>query len=420
MQAPVATNEIESFIRKWRRAELKERSASQEHFIDLCRVLGEKTPAEADPKGEWYCFEAGASKLGGGDGFADVWMRDHFAWEYKGKKKNLNAAYLQLCQYREDLGNPPLLVVCDTDRFEVHTNFTATVKKIYSFRLQDLRDGTNVRVLENLFREPEKLRPSDTPESVTIDAAARIAQIAISLERRGISPERAAHFLVQIVFCLFAEDVGVLPNHLFRHILTASTKHGGHFERFTRDLFVALRDGGFIGFEEVPWFDGGLFVNDAVVDLSEEELYRLREAANLDWSTVEPATFGTLFERSLDPEKRQQLGAHYTSPEDIQAILEPVIFKPLRQEWEIVKNQIDELLIKRETAKGIRASAALTKLVDATVGAFLDKLRSITILDPACGSGNFLYLALRGLKDLEGDVIAYTTERNLTQQLPFV
>jgi restriction-modification enzyme MmeI-like protein len=409
MQASVANHEIEAFIKKWRRAELKERSASQEHFIDLCRLLGERTPAEADPKGEWYCFEAGASKLGGGDGFADVWMRDHFAWEYKGKKKNLNAAYLQLCQYREDLGNPPLLVVCDTDRFEIHTNFTATVKKIYSFRLQDLRDGSSVRVLENLFREPQKLRPSDTPESVTIDAAARIAQIAISLERRGISPERAAHFLVQIVFCFFAEDVGLLPKRLFRHILTVSERRKEHFERFTRELFVALKDGGYIGFEEVPWFNGGLFVNDAIVDLSEEELHRLRDAAKLDWSTVEPATFGTLFERSLDPGKRQQLGAHYTSPEDIQAILEPVIFKPLRDEWESVKHKADQLLLKREGTKGVRAFASLTKLIDAAVGLFLDRLRSVTVLDPACGSGNFLYLALKGLKNLEGDVIAYTT-----------
>ena len=416
----MASQEIEQFIKKWRRAELKERSASQEHFIDLCRLLGEKTPAEADPKGDWYCFEAGASKLSGGDGFADVWMRDHFAWEYKGKKKNLNAAYLQLCQYREDLGNPPILVVCDTDRFEIHTNFTATVKKVYSFRLQDLRDGSNLRVLEALFREPEKLRPSDTPESVTIDAAARIAQIAVSLERRGISPERAAHFLVQIVFCFFAEDVGLLPKRLFRQILKASDKNKEHFERFTRQLFVALKDGGYIGFEEVPWFNGGLFANDAVVALSEDELSRLRDAAKLDWSTVEPATFGTLFERSLDPEKRQQLGAHYTSPDDIQAILEPVVFKPLRTEWEIVKKKVNDLLLARASVREGRPRTAITKSIDTAVGAFLDRLRSVKILDPACGSGNFLYLALRGLKNLEGEVIAYATEHNLAQQLPFV
>jgi hypothetical protein len=143
----------------------------------------------------------------------------------------LNAAYLQLCQYREDLGNPPILVVCDTDRFEIHTNFTSTVKKKYEFRLQDLRDGSNLKVLQAVFH-PSTLRPSGTPESVTIEAATKIAGIAISLERRGISPERAAHFLVQVVFCLFAEDVGLLPKRLFRQILKISEDEPAKFEIF--------------------------------------------------------------------------------------------------------------------------------------------------------------------------------------------
>lgn len=129
----MTSHEVEVFIEKWRKSELKERSAAQEHFIDLCHLVGHKTPAEADPKGEWYCFEAGAKKVAGGEGWADVWKRGHFGWEYKRKKKNLAAAYLQLNQYREDLENPPLLVVCDTDRFQVHSNFTGTAKKVYEF-----------------------------------------------------------------------------------------------------------------------------------------------------------------------------------------------------------------------------------------------------------------------------------------------
>ncbi|HYO50373.1 MAG TPA: type IIL restriction-modification enzyme MmeI, partial [Chloroflexia bacterium] len=129
---------LPDFIARWQAATLSERSAAQSHFNDLCDLLGHAKPAEADPTGAWYTFEKGVSKTGGGQGFADVWMRGHFAWEYKGKHKNLDAAYRQLLQYKEDLENPPLLVVCDLDRFEVHTNFTNTIKRVYSFSLADL------------------------------------------------------------------------------------------------------------------------------------------------------------------------------------------------------------------------------------------------------------------------------------------
>src|SRR5437867_2976981 len=105
------------FIAKWQAADLKERAACQEHFLDLCSVLGQPTPATADPTGEWFTFEKGLDKDAGGKGFADVWRRGCFGWEYKGKRKNLVDAYRQLSQYREALANPPLLIVCDLDRF---------------------------------------------------------------------------------------------------------------------------------------------------------------------------------------------------------------------------------------------------------------------------------------------------------------
>src|SRR6266404_5526452 len=120
----------QQFIAKWKRAELSERSACQQHFLDLCELLGQQKPAEADPKGEWYTFERGVEKTDGGQGWADVWMRAHFGWEYKRKHKDLKAAYQQLLKYREDLENPPLLVVCDLNRFEIHSNFTGTVKAV--------------------------------------------------------------------------------------------------------------------------------------------------------------------------------------------------------------------------------------------------------------------------------------------------
>ena len=338
----MATHEVEAFISKWRQSDLKERAAAQEHFIDLCKILGHPPPAEADPKGEWYCFEAGAKKLGGGDGWADVWKKGFFAWEYKGKRKDLAAAYLQLNQYREDLENPPLLVVCDTDRFQIHTNFTGTAKKVYEFNLEGLRDPKNLQVLNWVFKDPEKLRPGQTAEAVTAEAAAKVAQMARSLEARGIAPRSAAHFLMQVIFCLFAEDVGILPKDLFTNVLKAAKEKPESFEHLLSQLFGAMKDGGYFGPSEIPWFDGGLFADDTVIALEPPEIATLHEVAQLDWATVEPAIFGTLFERSLNPDMRTQIGAHYTSPDDIQVVIDPVIFAPLRREWEAVKAKVQK------------------------------------------------------------------------------
>ena len=124
----------QAFLFKWRAAEIGERQAAQSHFNDLCLVLGQQSPTDADPKGEWYCFERGASKVGGGEGWADVWMRAHFGWEYKGKGRNLDAAFAQLQRYAPALENPPLLIVSDLDRILVHTNWTNTVPRSTRYR----------------------------------------------------------------------------------------------------------------------------------------------------------------------------------------------------------------------------------------------------------------------------------------------
>src|SRR5215204_2225848 len=129
---------LPEFVARWQSATVIEKGAAQSHFIELCAVLGEPTPMQADPTGTWYAFEKGVTKQGGGQGWADVWRRGCFAWEYKSKGKDLDAAYQQLLQYHENLENPPLLVVCDFNRFEVHTKFTSTVKKVYRFTLADL------------------------------------------------------------------------------------------------------------------------------------------------------------------------------------------------------------------------------------------------------------------------------------------
>jgi hypothetical protein len=128
----------EQFIAKWENSTLKERSASQSHFNDLCSVLGVENPIDADQKGDWYCFERGASKTAGGEGWADVWKKGHFGWEYKGKRKDLKAAFAQLQQYAVALDNPPLLVVSDMDRIIVHTNWTNTVSETHEIKLAEL------------------------------------------------------------------------------------------------------------------------------------------------------------------------------------------------------------------------------------------------------------------------------------------
>ncbi|MSR60275.1 MAG: hypothetical protein EXS05_21985 [Planctomycetaceae bacterium] len=197
------------FIEKWKRANLTERAAAQSHFNDLCKLLEQPEPADADPDGTHYTFERGAHKTDGGEGWADVWKQGHFGWEYKGKHKDLAAAYRQLLQYREALDNPPLLVVCDLDRFEIHTNFTGTAKAVHAFNLDGLAEPANLDVLRRLFTDPDSLKPGKTRETITSEAADCIGRIADSLRVRAVPAPRAAHFLMKCMFCMFAEDIGV-------------------------------------------------------------------------------------------------------------------------------------------------------------------------------------------------------------------
>jgi hypothetical protein len=194
------------FVKKWRHVELKERSAAQEHFIDLCRLLGHPTPAEADPTGERFMFERGATKISGGDGWADVWKRDFFGWEYKGKRRDLDEAFKQLHSYSLALENPPLLVACDMDRFRIRTNWTATVSETVDLTLGDLLVPEKLRILRDVFFEPDALRPSKTRAAITREAAERFAVVAQRLRSRGHDPHWVAHFVNRLIFCMFAED----------------------------------------------------------------------------------------------------------------------------------------------------------------------------------------------------------------------
>ena len=383
-----------TFINKWSASKLKESSASQEHFIDLCRLLDLPTPVEADPEGESYCFEKGAKKDIGGDGFADVWKRGCFAWEYKGKHANLDNALDYVRRYIPGLDNPPLLIVSDMETIRIHTCWTNTVSEKYEIGLRDLEDVECRNKLKWAMTEPERLKPGLTRQAVTEQAASSFAGIAHSLREKGNDSHDVAQFINRLIFCMFAEDVQLLPDDLFTRMLERSKRRPDLFPSFASSLFGAMskRDG-IVGFDEIHWFNGGLFNDNSTLVLDEKEIEVTYKASKLDWSVIEPSILGTLFERGLDPEKRSQLGAHYTDSETIMRIIEPVIIRPLLSEWEERKKEIEKLIRRSHHKKA-----------DSILDGFRKKLEDFTILDPACGSGNFLYLALRALKDIEHKV----------------
>ena len=390
-----------AFIAKWRASELKESSAAQEHFIDLCRLLDEPTPAEGDPTGEHYCFERGARKDTGGDGWADVWKRHHFAWEYKGKHANLDAAFNQLRQYALALENPPLLIVSDMARFRIRTNWTNSVSETHEFTLDDLTDAAIRDKLKWAMSDPERLQPGETRQTLTERAAATFATLAQSLRERGHEPQAVAHFVNRLVFCMFAEDVGLLPDNMFTRMLGHARQQPDDFVSPARLLFGAMATGGNIGFESVAWFNGGLFDDDTALPLNKVEIETTLKASALDWSEVDPSILGTLFERGLDPSKRSQLGAHYTDRDKIMRIIEPVIIRPWLVEWETTKTGISTSLERQAATQSAAAQTRRRQEAERLLADFLKRLRAFTVLDPACGSGNFLYLALQAIKDLE-------------------
>lgn len=409
---------IDEFKNKWTAARLKESAGAKEHFLDLCAVLEIEPPAKADPKGKWFCFEKSVVKPDGGKGFADVWRKGHFAWEYKGPDKSLVKAYSQLKEYADALENPPLLIVSDMDEIRIHTNFENAVATKISIKLAEIGAPESLRMLRWAFTDPQALRPTATRETVTAEAAQRFALIAQTLRERKYDPKRIAHFLNRLVFCMFVEDIGLLPNRVFAEIVEAGVNDRDHFNDMLGELFEAMgSDKGRFGKDKIPWFNGGLFDDADVLSLGHTEMVLLADSVHLDWAAIEPSIFGTLFERGLDPEKRKEMaglfdgappspaeirkffgkpvadrgvGIHYTDPATIMKLIEPVILRPLRAEWAETKKKI------AKAKNGARAKLYLE---------FRERLDKVRVLDPACGSGNFLYLALTCLKDFDQAVL---------------
>jgi type II restriction/modification system DNA methylase subunit YeeA len=410
------------FIRKWKPVALTEPASAHSHFRDLCDLLGHDDPIKADPTGEWFTFEKGVTKTGGGEGFADVWKRNHFAWEYKKKKRDLNAALDQLVRYAAALENPPLQVACDTDRFLIRTAWTNAVPKTYELALDDLADPLKLDTLRSVFFDPEKLRPKETRAAITKEAADKFSTIALRLQGRG-TPEQVAHFVNQLVFCFFANSVKLLPEGFFPKLLRRAAENATGAKGYFDALFAAMEGGGEFDLTPILHFNGGLFDGRRALPLDSGDIDLLQAAASMDWSQIDPTIFGTLFERFLDPGKRGQIGAHYTDPEKIMMIIEPVILRPLRLEWAAAKAEIEGLLTgtaRAPTRAKTGRRMAPKEAAEEARSRFLERLRKVTILDPACGSGNFLYLALQGVKDIELKANLECEALGLSPRVPIV
>ena len=387
---------IADFLNKWGSGglgyHLNERQGAQQHFVELCAVLDVPAPVG----GEDYVFEKGTLSLGQRRGFADVFKRSHFAWEYKAPGKPLDAALRQLMMYALALDNPPLLIVSDRLTIEIHTHFNGTPSQRHVVKLEELGDPAKRELLRRCFSAPETFKPAITNRQITEAAANAFATTAERLREAGIAPEVTSHLLTQCLFCFFAEDVGLLPGRLFERLVGNKNADPKTLRRGLQGLFTTMRDGGLFGADSIAWFNGGLFARVDVPPLTAMDVAALRNAAGLDWSAIDPSIFGTLFERGLDPKKRSQLGAHFTDAVTIMRVIEPVVLRPLLAEWTRVKGVIAAHMAKHKRA----GDAEYRKANDAFVG-FLETLRGFRVLDPACGSGNFLYLALKCLKDVE-------------------
>ena len=406
------------FIAKWHASTRNERAACQEHFIDLCRLLDEPTP-NSDPTGEDYAFEKGATKFTGEHGWADVWRRNCFAWEYKKQRGDLDAAHRQLLLYAGPLGNPPLLVVSDIARIVIRTNFTNAVTETHEIPLAELTNPLRLRLLKWVFSDPGQLRPARTRQALTEQAAAEFAELARRLRERGHDPQAVAHFVNRLVFCMFADDVGLLPAGLFDQMLALARRRPARSAGYTSKLFAAMAtSGGEIDFVDVPWFNGGLFDDATSLPLERDDVDLLIRAAKLDWAEIDPSILGTLFERGLDPDKRSQLGAHYTDRTKIEMLIDPVIRRPLLAEWQETRARIETAMVQPLT-RGRRAGDG-KELAQVLYHFFLERLRRFRVLDPACGSGNFLYLSLQALKDLEHQASVEAEALGLQREFPQV
>ena len=402
----------QEFIAKWWGNRGQESAGAQEWFLDLCRVVEHPTPAEMDRSQQWYTFERSVREASGRLGRADVYKQGYFAWEFKGLHRDLDEAYRQLQRYRESLSNPPLLVVSDFQTIRVHTNFTNKVTAVHTILLNALGEPESLETLRRVFHDPDALEPEISPNEVTEETAEVFAAIAQSMRERGVDSLEVARFLNRLVFCFFAQDIGLLPNRVLSRLCENYYSAPFEFDGGLRDVFAQMNEGGRFGVDPIRQFNGDLFREPSTVLMTAAELEDLAEAPKRNWAHIEPSIFGTLFERAVDPAKQGLVGAQYTSEDDISAVVKPVIINPLLAEWHDVESKVGGLMLLEGQRDENRARQLLLD--------FQGRLSSLRVLDPACGSGNFLCVALRQLHDLEKAVLTLAAELGLRNFLPEV
>jgi SAM-dependent methyltransferase len=445
----------EAFIARWRDSSASERSNYQMFLSELADLLGQARPdpARGTPAFDDYCFDRPVPFRGTGTtGFIDLYKRGCFVLEAKQGSSIAAAAHHpdqlsllpdapaairrgtavrgnrswddamirargQAEAYARALPDeyPPFLVTADIGHvIELWADFSRTGKNYSHFpdatrfriRLDDLRDDTVRNRLRLVWSDPDALDPARTAARVTREIAGRLAALGNSFEVQGHAPERVARFLMRCLFSMFAEDVRLIPEHSFRDLLTNLRGTPEHVAPTLQSLWASMNAGGFspVLHRDVLRFNGGLFADTDALPVDNVQLSLLIEAATANWREVEPAIFGTLLERALSPRDRHKLGAHYTPRPYVERLVLPTLVEPLRADWE---NARAAALRLTKDGKAVEAHA--------TLHAFHRQLCQTRVLDPACGSGNFLYVALEAMKRLEGEVTDLLREMGETQ-----
>ena len=441
---------VETFIHKWEDSEGNERANYQTFFGDFCLTLGvTPPPPKGNVMGDPYCFDKDikffSSDKAESTRFADFYKEGCFLIEAKqgsqasgkGHGKRGTKVYQDAMQkafnqaksyaYNRMLGAmPPFLITCDIgSHFEVWEGFSGEYGS-YGARqrlnLADLRDPDVFDRFVKIFTDPQALNPEKYRARVTREVAAELAKLSRWLEEQGHAPQSTAYFLMRCIFTMFAEDVEMLKGEVFTNALRDRwIANPATFKPEIEQLWQTMNTGGSFGFERVLQFNGSFFENASAIALPKEQLEMLYAAAAKDWSQVEPAIFGTLLERALEKKERSRLGAHYTPRSYVERLVRPVVMEPLRQEWDEIEIELKRLL---EPEPGNEEPTAnQRKKAEQEIRAFLVKLRTIKILDPACGTGNFLYVALDLLKGLEAEVqtrlvdVAGNVQLNVLEQI---
>ncbi|QNH07308.1 class I SAM-dependent DNA methyltransferase [Pseudomonas sp. B11D7D] len=415
---------LDTFLARWQKAGGTERANYQLFLTELCSLLGLPLPEPAgdDTRDNAYVFERrvvinqpdGSSN----NGFIDLYKRGSFVLEAKQTGKTLDSsgwdkamlkAHNQADQYARALpaeeGRPPFILVVDVGRnIELYAEFSrsgATYtpypdSRSHRIRLEDLRKEEVRERLSAVWLDPLSLDPARRSAKVTREIADQLAKLAKSLEAAGHSPQLVSSFLMRALFTMFAEDVGLLPERGFTDLLQRLKNKPDTFAPMLEHLWQTMNSGGFSPILESTLlkFNGGLFAEASAIALDRDQMGLLLKASEADWRYVEPAIFGTLLERALNPRERHKLGAHYTPRAYVERLVLPTVIEPLRAEWKEV-----------QAAALTYESLGKHKEAVAEVKAFQRHLCDVRVLDPACGSGNFLYVTLEHMKRLEGEVL---------------